>query len=300
MSRLPRMHQRAIWGGIIKDDVPREPSTVLAEFESHSIRMVTIKGEPWWVASDVCQALGLSNPTRALGTLDDDETSSLTLGKGTDGNPIHRIVNESGLYNLIFKSRKPEAKRFRKWVTSEVLPEIRRTGTYTMRGNRVAKEARRLKCDTGTAKVRCDQFTLNKSISRDTVDDGGCPRDIQDIQNAIYRGQFGDTASGLRPKVDLKNYRGTPLDRMGRLPLSANQHIKVLVSEKIKALGKDLPFAARAKIAEEIAQEVASEDMKKLGPGFYVGIKDDPMRGKIIDVIRNELAAGLVPMEALS
>ena len=76
----------------------------------------------------MCDVLGLTNPTKALKSLDDDEKNTLTFSEGIRGNPEKNIINESGLYSLIFRSNKPEAKKFRKWVTSEVLPEIRRTG----------------------------------------------------------------------------------------------------------------------------------------------------------------------------
>lgn len=94
---------------------------------THEVRTVVQNGEPWFVAKDVCEILELDNVTRALSTLDDDERGSLTISKGTSpmgGNPNVNIINESGLYALIFKSRKSQAHAFRKWVTSEVLPRF--------------------------------------------------------------------------------------------------------------------------------------------------------------------------------
>jgi prophage antirepressor-like protein len=89
------------------------------------LRCVTRGGEPWFVAKDVCDALGInSNATRRL----DDEDKS-TFNVGLPGK-APTVVNESGLYALILESRKPEAKAFKKWVTSEVLPSIRKTGGY--------------------------------------------------------------------------------------------------------------------------------------------------------------------------
>lgn len=104
--------------------------TVFA-FRGQNVRTVIKDGEPWFVAKDVCDVLGLEkNVTKALETLDPDERNTLTISKGIPGNPNVNIVSESGLYALVFKSRKPEAKAFRKWVTSEVLPAIRRSGGY--------------------------------------------------------------------------------------------------------------------------------------------------------------------------
>lgn len=100
-------------------------------FEKRDVRVVMKDGEPWWVAKDVCDVLGLGNPSEALKALDDDELTSETLRSGGQGREM-RLVSESGVYALIFRSNKPEAKRFCKWVTSEVLPQIRRTGRYTL------------------------------------------------------------------------------------------------------------------------------------------------------------------------
>ncbi len=97
--------------------------------EFASLRAVTINGDPWFVAADVCEALTIS--TEATRRLDDDEKglhTTQTLG----GQQEMTVINESGLYSLILTSRKPEAKKFKKWVTSEVLPSIRKTGGYAL------------------------------------------------------------------------------------------------------------------------------------------------------------------------
>lgn len=98
-------------------------------FENQSIRVVERNGEPWFVLSDVCAVLGIINPSDAASRLDEDEVT-LAIIEGS-----HRptnTINESGLYSVILTSRKPEAKKFKKWVTSEVLPSIRKTGGYQM------------------------------------------------------------------------------------------------------------------------------------------------------------------------
>lgn len=94
-----------------------------------SIRTVTIKNEPWFVASDICKALDLSNPTMAMQRLDEDEKAKFNLGlSGGDTN----CVNEYGLYSLVLASRKPEAKAFKRWITHEVIPSIRKHGMYAV------------------------------------------------------------------------------------------------------------------------------------------------------------------------
>ena len=98
-------------------------------FDALQVRAVLRDGEPWFVAADVCAALEIADVRQAVERLDDSERGGCTVP--TPGGPQEvRAVNESGMYALIFTSRKPEAQRFRRWVTSEVLPSIRRTGRY--------------------------------------------------------------------------------------------------------------------------------------------------------------------------
>ncbi len=93
------------------------------------IRIEMIEKEPYFVANNLCGALGISNSRDAISRLDDDERRVSALPTPS-GKQEMNLVNESGLYNLIFQSRKPEAKVSRKWVTGEVLPAIRKTGKY--------------------------------------------------------------------------------------------------------------------------------------------------------------------------
>lgn len=103
--------------------------------EFGQIRTTTVDGEPWFVAVDVCRALELSNVTRAIERLDEDEKMTLTSSEGHSGQrggaQSMNIVNEPGLYTLVLGSRKPEAKAFKRWITHEVLPSIRKTGAYS-------------------------------------------------------------------------------------------------------------------------------------------------------------------------
>lgn len=98
-------------------------------FDSYTVRTLTRDGEPWFVAADVCDALGLGDTSKACSRLDDDEKLIRTMFVSGQNREV-LTINESGLYSLILTSRKPEAKRFKKWVTSEVLPSIRKTGQY--------------------------------------------------------------------------------------------------------------------------------------------------------------------------
>ena len=122
-------------------------SSALKLFENPQFRVRVIMrlGDPWFVASDACDGLALSNVSKALADLDDDdklkltkdELDTLTSSKGIICSVDSRVqslnlVSESGLYDLIMQSRKPEAKAFKRWVTHEVLPSIRKTGSYSV------------------------------------------------------------------------------------------------------------------------------------------------------------------------
>lgn len=112
----------------------QKPQLTVFAFESAALRTIDRDGEPWFVAKDVCSVLEIDNVSQALARLDEDERNTLILNEGTSpagGNPNVNIINESGLYSLVLGSRKPEAKKFKKWVTSEVLPAIRKTGSYS-------------------------------------------------------------------------------------------------------------------------------------------------------------------------
>lgn len=107
-------------------------SLIPFEFETKTIRVIQDEqGEPWFVAADVCAVLDITETHRALSRLDDDEKGRHSMT--TPGGPQElSIINESGLYSLVLTSRKPEAKRFKKWITAEVIPSIRKTGTYSV------------------------------------------------------------------------------------------------------------------------------------------------------------------------
>lgn len=103
---------------------------VISHPDFGEVRSKMVKGEPWFVAKDVCDVLDISKYRDAIMRLDDDEKGCPVVVDTLGGKQEMATINESGLYSLIFQSRKPEAKKFRKWVTSEVLPAIRRQGFY--------------------------------------------------------------------------------------------------------------------------------------------------------------------------
>ena len=98
-------------------------------YEGNRVRTVQRDGEPWWVLKDVCAVLGIGNSGNVAARLDDDEKGIHTVDT-LGGKQDLTIISESGLYNIILLSRKPEARRFKRWVTHDVLPTIRRHGMY--------------------------------------------------------------------------------------------------------------------------------------------------------------------------
>lgn len=104
-------------------------------FESHNVRvLLDDKGDPWFIAADICAALSLPETHKAVARLDDDEKGRNSIPT-PGGNQEMTVINEPGLYSLVLGSRKPEAKRFKRWVTHEVLPTIRKTGHYAVVGS---------------------------------------------------------------------------------------------------------------------------------------------------------------------
>jgi prophage antirepressor-like protein len=122
---------------------------VFTNKECGEIRVLKRNGEAWFVAVDVCKALDINNARQAVTRLDDDEKCTVISNDGRQMN----IVSESGLYSLVLSSRKKEAKTFKRWVTHDILPEIRKTGGYNSRQSDEFK-AKRLEIMMINAKAR--------------------------------------------------------------------------------------------------------------------------------------------------
>jgi prophage antirepressor-like protein len=119
--------------------------------EFGKIRTVVLDDEPWFVGKDVAAALGYTNSRKALADhVDEEDKNTVTIRDGIQGNPNMTIINESGVYSLVFSSKLPTAKAFKRWVTSEVLPSIRKTGGYPMPNAAQAKRADAMDRDSRT------------------------------------------------------------------------------------------------------------------------------------------------------
>eukprot|EP01037_Dinobryon_pediforme_P043810 gene43810-55104_t len=99
-------------------------------FETHTVRSLLREGEPWFVATDVCLSLEIANPRDAVSRLADDEKNTVVITDGTRGNPNMNIISEAGVYRLVFTSRTDATERFKRWLAHDVLPAIRKTGSY--------------------------------------------------------------------------------------------------------------------------------------------------------------------------
>lgn len=161
--------------------------------EFGSVRSVMIDNEPWLVGKDVAVALGYSNASKAvmMHVDDEDKQKQMLTADSQNGNVVTEttLINESGLYSLVLSSKLPSAKKFRRWVTSEVLPEIRKTGGYQMPQTYAealraladkAEEAERLQIENERMKPKEEFF--------DAVTDSSDAIDMKDTANALHMG----------------------------------------------------------------------------------------------------------------
>lgn len=113
------------------DGVASNDTTPVAfHFGDHNVRTIDKDGEVWFVANDVCEVLEIANPRNATARLDDDEKDAVQITDAMGRAQQVTVINESGLYSLILSSRKADAKKFKRWVTHDVLPAIRSRGSY--------------------------------------------------------------------------------------------------------------------------------------------------------------------------
>lgn len=140
-------------------------NVAIYRFEQNEVRMVQKGGEPWFVLADLCRVLELSNPSMVAKKLEADERAKSDLGLQEKN---VTLVNESGMYAVILRSDKPQAKPFRKWVTSEVLPSIRKTGKYETKQSDDLK-AKRVETAQANANVRKANLLLKIADSTQTA-----------------------------------------------------------------------------------------------------------------------------------
>lgn len=198
------------------------------KYENNDVRTVEINGEPWFVLKDVCGVLGLSDTGRTAERLDADELTRTTLVSGGQNREMI-CINESGLYSVILRSDKPEAKPFRKWVTSEVLPSIRKNGGYIAGQEQMTPEELMAKALLVANKTLAER---DARISELTV------------QNTIMQPK-AEYFDELVDRNTLTNFRETAKE----LGISEKAFIRFLIDKKYifrNQRGKLMPYADRS------------------------------------------------------
>lgn len=292
--RFKRIVQNMLFG---KAEVVSKPGKEIMPlaWEGNPLRIIMRRGEPWWVAADVCRVLGIVNVTDALESLDDDEKTTLANSEGRAGSGAQsfNVINEPGLYALIGKSRKPEAKRFWKWVRTEILPSIRKYGYYQIR-DRVTEEQKRLKCSRETATARVETKGANNRCQDRLFGDGATPMQIAHHHNGYWRGMgFQKGKRQVCQKLGLDLEDGRPLDKCEAIPLGicslAKDTAERIIKDAKMIHDHPLSFDEQADVLEKVTKVLKADTVAQLGSEYEFGISDDTKRGKVFDVIRPQL-----------
>lgn len=173
-------------------------------YNSAQVRTIEKNGEPWFVLKDVCDVLGLDSTHKVADRLDEDEKGRNSIPT-PGGKQEMTIINESGLYNVVLRSDKPEAKPFRKWVTAEVLPTIRKTGSYSVKSE---KQSKALAIKEMNAKVRLSNQFL-KLAKIETIS-----TECKNILLAKAAEVLAGTELTPQPNFDQKTYSAAEVGKM--------------------------------------------------------------------------------------
>ena len=203
------------------------------------VRTVTKDGEPWFVAADVCRALEHSNVTVALDRLDDDEKAKFNLGlRGGDTG----CVNEPGLYSLVLGSRKPEAKNFKRWITHEVIPSIRKTGSYSIQGPETPAQLR-AKAMMINAKTRLFNAAM-KAVDRFQMS----PVALEALGIPMIE-EFTGVKTGYRPRIET-TYSATELG--AEFGVSANKIGRIAKDNGLKTDEYDIKVLDKSRSSDKL------------------------------------------------
>ena len=227
-------------------------------YDDKLIRVITDEttGEPLWVAKDVCDVLEYAKVDRALAKLDADEKGTQILST-LGGEQKMSVINESGLYNLIFRSNKPEAKKFKKWVTSEVLPSIRKTGSYSVGQSASTKDENYsqmfMMLSEMTKAITELASAINKSITNTQEAMTETAMMVYSIDESLHNANISDTLSSdmldaIKAKVGAKaktlsKKHSIPVEDMRRLmfgklntKFAVDTYYKIFYSDFHKAI----------------------------------------------------------------
>ncbi|HBF4438672.1 TPA: Bro-N domain-containing protein [Clostridioides difficile] len=183
------------------------------------IRVIELNGEPWFVGKDVAETLGYKDTSDALKRHVDDEDKGVGEIPTPGGNQNMKIINESGLYSLILSSKLSTAKKFKHWVTRDVLPSIRKTGTYSSKKSECSKDDSEIKYMNAQARLK-NARAKEAKIYLELAD----KVDIKEYKQIMYSKTTellsGETLIPL-PKIERKTYSATDIGKM--LGISANK-----------------------------------------------------------------------------
>lgn len=211
----------------------------LFNYDGNVVRTIEQNGEVWFVAKDVCDVLELSNPTEALKSLDDDEKMTLRNSEGHSGQrggaQFLKVINESGLYRLAFRSNKPMAKGFTRWVAHTVLPEIRKTGNYVGHKGLPSGILEGAKLIFEAAGIKDNQLSLamdkvyQSYTGRSALAIGEIQLEVQTKHQALTPTEIGQQLGGMSPR------------RVNEILAGAGYQYNI--DNKWEPLEKGLPFA---------------------------------------------------------
>jgi len=230
-------------------------------YNGNEVRTIRKDGEPWWVLKDVCSILEIGQPIRVAERLDEDEVSQTHIIDSIGRKQEMYIVNESGLYNVILRSDKPEAKPFRKWVTGEVLPSIRKTGTYSVpqttegqikllaQGNLelsrkiddVNQDLQDFKKEMPLLAIECQQITEAKN-KRIVPLMGG--KESVAYQNKSLRGRvYRDLEGQLRREFGVTSYKAIRRNQVDKaVAIIRSYELPMCLSEQVRSENQQMEF----------------------------------------------------------
>lgn len=223
------------------------PAPAVFSFYEHQVRTVVIDDGVWFVCTDVAEALGYRNAPDASRHLDDDEKGTHIL-RTPGGDQKLTIINESGLYALVLRSRKPEARKFAKWVTAEVLPTIRKTGAYHHAETRPAFNPLDSAAMTAAREVALEYF----DAFRQAVKDGKPTPRMGELPAQVLQGIIADALINQRALVSF-DYRS---GRMACTLVPGDASVVSLSSGDYEGMVQHVPMTRLPELADAVNQRV--------------------------------------------
>jgi len=234
------------------------------DFQKNNIEVIMIDGEPWFMGKGVADALGYANSRKAIADHVEEEDKQILMLQGQVGYPARIIINEPGLYSLIFSSKLPEAKTFKRWVTHEVLPSLRKTGSYSLTNAPEAellREIQRLNEINERTNQKLDilikqneQKKARKQLPKEPLPDDEKAMIISAICDLAQKNQ--------RVKTYYPEFRKYLVSKFGRdvLPVHAKGYLKALAPE-LKEKGISL---------QRIGENIRIPNTKEQQRGFII------------------------------